>query len=576
MGTKKTTTTQNQTGTTTPVAPSGAQGSIDTLFNQIQNYVGSNPQQFVTPPSALQQQAYQGAANLGATNNNAASMVGQTLNDYGAKSQATVNNLNPRSAETIAAFTPTTPAVTNVADVGNRGVATAGVAQMPTAATIGDPRMWDVAQASGGVGGEVERAQAASLLDNLSKYQNPYTQQVVDTSLASFDNNAAQQRAQYAAQGARNGAFGGSRFGIGETNLQAQQGLNRGGMEAGLRSDSFNTAANLSNLDAGRRQETGIFNAGQKNDRDNLNGQLSTQASIANAGYSNDAAKSYAQMMQESGMFNAGQTNQFGLAGFNAQNNVNLANAGAYNNAFEQMFGEANSNNRQNANATNSMNELGFSTNAETNRFNAGQANSANQFNTDQFNNMQQFNRTEANDANQFGANLGMEGANLLNSIYGTNSNAQNQNVQTQADIGNQQWQQQQMQQLAPLLQTQQGIQLLTQLMGPLMGQSATSNSTGTTKESGGMLGQLLGAAGQLGSAAIMASDRRLKRDIVKVGRIENGLPWYRFNYIWDDDSQAPREGLMSDDVRQINPDAVVIDTETGYDLVNYTLAMEN
>lgn len=503
MGTKKTTTTSNQTGTTTPVAPTGAQGSIDTLFNQIQNYVGSNPQQYVTPPSALQQQAYQGAANLGGGNNQAASMVGQTLNNYGANSQATVNNLNPQQAQTFTAFTPMTPAVTNVAGAGDRGVATAGVAALPTAATIGNPQMWDVAQASGGVGGEVERAQAASLLENLSDYQNPYTQQVVDTSLASFDNNAAKQRAAYAAQGARNGAFGGSRFGIGETNLMAEQGLNRGGMEAGLRADSFNTAANLSNLDAGRRQEVGMFNSGQANDRANLNGQLATQASIANAGYSNDAAKSYAQMMQQSGMFNADAQNQFGLAGFGAQNQANLSNAGAYNDAFGQVYGAQNANNQQNASAANSMNQLAYSTGAGMNQFNAQQGNQNSQFNAGQANNMAQYNQSTANANNQFGANLGMQGANLLNSINGTNSNIANQNLQTQAALGSQQWAQQNMATLAPLLQTQQGIDLLTQLMEPLMGQTATSSGTGTTKESGGFLGQLLGPLGQIGAAAV-------------------------------------------------------------------------
>lgn len=78
-----------------------------------------------------------------------------------------------------------------------------------------------------------------------------------------------------------------------------------------------------------------------------------------------------------------------------------------------------------------------------------------------------------------------------------------------------------------------------------------------------------------LGTAAITAfSDRRLKRDIERIGTLENGLPWYRFNYLWDIPEAAPREGLMSDDVRQIIPDAVVIDPASGFDTVNYAVAM--
>jgi hypothetical protein len=78
-----------------------------------------------------------------------------------------------------------------------------------------------------------------------------------------------------------------------------------------------------------------------------------------------------------------------------------------------------------------------------------------------------------------------------------------------------------------------------------------------------------------LGTAAITAfSDRRLKRDIERIGTLVNGLPWYRFNYVWDGDETAPREGLMSDDVRQFMPDAVIIDTATGFDTVNYSAAM--
>lgn len=74
--------------------------------------------------------------------------------------------------------------------------------------------------------------------------------------------------------------------------------------------------------------------------------------------------------------------------------------------------------------------------------------------------------------------------------------------------------------------------------------------------------------------AKLMFSDRRLKRDIRRIGT-KNGLPWYRFNYIWDVENRAPREGFMSDEVRAKIPQAVVVDRVSGFDMVDYAVAME-
>jgi hypothetical protein len=80
-----------------------------------------------------------------------------------------------------------------------------------------------------------------------------------------------------------------------------------------------------------------------------------------------------------------------------------------------------------------------------------------------------------------------------------------------------------------------------------------------------GILGGLFG----LGASGIMASDRRLKRDIRRIGTYRNGLPKYEFRY-----RHGRRRfiGLMSDDVRKFRPEAVTrID---GYDVVNYRKAL--
>ena len=73
--------------------------------------------------------------------------------------------------------------------------------------------------------------------------------------------------------------------------------------------------------------------------------------------------------------------------------------------------------------------------------------------------------------------------------------------------------------------------------------------------------------AGSLGSAAISKySDRRLKTNIRKVGKLANGLFVYLFNYIWGGPAEL---GVMSDEVRKIMPHAV--STKNGFDVVNYS-----
>lgn len=85
------------------------------------------------------------------------------------------------------------------------------------------------------------------------------------------------------------------------------------------------------------------------------------------------------------------------------------------------------------------------------------------------------------------------------------------------------------------------------------------------------MMGGLFGLAGTIGKAAIpMISDRRLKRDISRVGALPNGLPVYTFRYLWSDDLHT---GLMSDDVRKVHPDAVLT-MSNGFDAVDYAKAV--
>lgn len=92
---------------------------------------------------------------------------------------------------------------------------------------------------------------------------------------------------------------------------------------------------------------------------------------------------------------------------------------------------------------------------------------------------------------------------------------------------------------------------------------------------SGAAIGSMLGPWGTAGGAAIGGlmgafSDRRLKRDIERIGtRLANGLPLYRYRYVWDD-PQVSRIGVMADEVSGVAPWAVWRDP-SGFDKVDYS-----
>lgn len=105
---------------------------------------------------------------------------------------------------------------------------------------------------------------AASLLDNLSGYSSPYTNDVVNSTLADMDAAAGKTRAaqDLALAGAK--AFGGSGAALTKSATEGELARARATQEAQLRDAAFTTGANLSNLDAGRRQEASTTNANLK------------------------------------------------------------------------------------------------------------------------------------------------------------------------------------------------------------------------------------------------------------------------------------------------------------------------
>ena len=124
---------------------------------------------------------------------------------------------------------------------------------------------------------------AASLLSNLGAYMSPYTNDVVKSTLAGFDQNAGMTQAQQALDLARSGAFGGSGAAITQSMTNQGLAMARAQQEAGLRDQAFNTGANLSNMDAGRIQEANQMNAQLEAQAKSQNANLAYQIAAANA-----------------------------------------------------------------------------------------------------------------------------------------------------------------------------------------------------------------------------------------------------------------------------------------------------
>ena len=88
---------------------------------------------------------------------------------------------------------------------------------------------------------------------------------------------------------------------------------------------------------------------------------------------------------------------------------------------------------------------------------------------------------------------------------------------------------------------------------------------------SGGFLGGLMNLGGTLGSA-YLKSDRKLKKDIKRIGTHDLGIGIYTYHY--KDGHDLPKElqvGVMADEVETIMPEAVITMAD-GYKAVNYAL----
>ena len=94
-------------------------------------------------------------------------------------------------------------------------------------------------------------------------------------------------------------------------------------------------------------------------------------------------------------------------------------------------------------------------------------------------------------------------------------------------------------------------------LRSPAFGFTETG-STGSTTDYGAFVSF---------GVPLTVSDIRLKRDIMPLARLDNGIGLYRYRYIWSDQMYV---GVMAQEVANLAPAAVVLG-EDGYLRVNYS-----
>jgi hypothetical protein len=184
---------------------------------------------------------------------------------------------------------------------------------------------------------------SASTIDGMdrSKYMDPYLNDVVNTTMADFDENAGQTRAAQAAQAGLNGGFRSSRFGLREAQTEGNLARARAATAAGLRSNAFDKATGMMQFDAGQTQNAAGFNAGADNQRTLTQGQLDAATAAANAAAQNQRILTQGQLDAATAAANAAAQNQASQFGANASNQASMFNANQSDNALQRMLSAA-------------------------------------------------------------------------------------------------------------------------------------------------------------------------------------------------------------------------------------------
>ena len=137
--------------------------------------------------------------------------------------------------------------------------------------------------------------------DDISRFQNPYMDSVVDASLADFDTGADRASNIRRARQAGAGAFGG-RQGLYDATLDAETNRQRAGLGAGLRAQGYNQALGAAVQQAGLGQRADISDLDRS-----LAAQRSNQATMLAGGQTQLQRDLEAQRLNQATALNAGR-----------------------------------------------------------------------------------------------------------------------------------------------------------------------------------------------------------------------------------------------------------------------------
>lgn len=327
-----------------------------------------------------------------------------------------------------------------------------GQVRQVTAPNLGKANTFEAAMAGSAQIGAMD--QIGNRLGEIDKYQNPELSRVVDTTLASYDEDAARQRARMQAQGAAAGKFGGSRFGVEQGIFGADVARNRAGVEAGLRSSAYDRATGLLGSDVGTVNQGKIAQAGMDQQAAMANAAAENAARAANTGAKNQFLMQQGLLGFEADQYNTGAANardseragfDFNAASQNmaAQNqraseragydfNASRDNAGAQNQFALQQAQFGQTADMANMDAQNQRSRELAASRTQNEQFNVANQNQRESERAQMAQQAGLFNTGAANDAQRFGADVNNQGA-LTNAGYQQQANLTNAQAREQA-----------------------------------------------------------------------------------------------------------------------------------------------
>lgn len=300
---------EHSTGTQTPMTPEWLEAAARDYVDRVGEFAALDPSAMVAGAAPLQEQAWSGAARLGGWEQ----PLGDAISIASRVGEGGPNLAGPAAAS----WSP--------ASVAFQGYSPAQVGETPGAEPV---RV-----------GATERAESASLLDGFDAYRSPYIDQVVNLSLAAQRGAADRQAARLKAEGAKSGAFGGSRFALAEAQLASNAAQDEALLAAQLHDQAFRQAADLSQNDASARQRASEFNAGESNQAAIVQAGLTAQESqnrltdtrerdLKQADLESEAQRQTAEASNAAEATNAAAQNHASEAAFEAEQRRSIFNAG--------------------------------------------------------------------------------------------------------------------------------------------------------------------------------------------------------------------------------------------------------